>query len=55
MERDMTPDEMARFEEDEVQRDGERNRGDAGPASEQDEDWSPEQPVTTPTVVPNPD
>ncbi len=53
----MTPDEMTRFEEDTLHGDDERNRGDLGPASEQDEPWAPEAPRSEdpPTPIPNPD
>jgi len=51
----MTPDEMERFEQDELHH--ERNRGDVGPASEQDEPWAPQEPASeeAPTPIPNPD
>jgi hypothetical protein len=57
MERDMTSDEMARFEEDTLHGEGERNRGDRGPASEQDQPWAPQQPQSEdpPAPIPNPD
>ena len=53
-ERDMTPDEMERFEQDALHQERERNR-DLGPASEQDTPWSPEEPGATSTPIPNPD